>query len=190
MKQYLLRAVGVRNYDGLTLNKEYKTLNGIEDGILPDKPFVTIINDYGKEHSCHFQRFEVVKEIEENIELVELITEIYDIFEKNDILKEKLSLSKTIKELKCEHINIAVYDENDTDKLVSLIYYNEDFNDDKDIVLNSDNLFYVSDIIHNIYLNYSDINAESIVANSISYLADIIIFDRVKKDSTRFHLKK
>lgn len=68
MEQYLLKAIGVRNYDGLTLNKEYKTLNGIEDGILPDKPFVTIINDYGKEHSCHFQRFEVIKKIEENAE--------------------------------------------------------------------------------------------------------------------------
>lgn len=70
-KQFLLKAIGVRNYDGLTKNKEYKTLNGIEDGIFSDRPFVTIINDYGKEHSCHFQRFEIVKEIKEIDEIIE-----------------------------------------------------------------------------------------------------------------------
>lgn len=109
-----------------------------------------------------------------------IIKEINNIFEKNDILKQEFSLGKTEKELKCEHIDIAVYDEKDTSNLVSLIYKSEDFDDSNNIVANSDNLFYVSDIIHNIYLNYNDIGAESIVTEAISFLADIIIFDGIE----------
>lgn len=63
-KNYVLKAIGVRNYDGLTFGKNYTTVNGIEEGIFEDRPFVTVIDDYNKLHSCHFSRFELIKEVE------------------------------------------------------------------------------------------------------------------------------
>jgi hypothetical protein len=77
-----------------------------------------------------------------------------------------------------EHIDIAVYDDNDNSKLTSLIYKIEDFDDNGEVVANSDTLYYVSDIIHNITVNNGDIAADSIVESAIDYLADIVILDR------------
>lgn len=65
-KQFRLLAIGVRNYDGLTYKKEYVTINGVEGGIFEDRPFVTVIDDNNKIHSCHLSRFEIIEEIKEN----------------------------------------------------------------------------------------------------------------------------
>lgn len=113
-----------------------------------------------------------------------IIEDITNILERNHILKNKIGLANLCEELKCGHINIAVYDEKDTNKLVSLIYNNDDFDDNDDIVANSDNLFYVSDIIYNTceyYFDYhNDISSRNMVNENINYLADIIIFDGIK----------
>ena len=68
MKQYLLKAVGTRDILNLTKDKLYTSLKGKEEGIFENSPFVTIIDDYNKRFSCHFNRFEIIKEFEdENI---------------------------------------------------------------------------------------------------------------------------
>jgi hypothetical protein len=65
-----IKAIGVRGIKELTENKVYEALYGIEEGIFPDRPFVTVINDYNREFSCHLCRFEIIdediKEGEEN----------------------------------------------------------------------------------------------------------------------------
>ena len=65
MKQYLLKAIGVRGLSNLTENKEYITLRGIEPGIFEDRPFVSVLDDNGIGYSCHASRFEIVKELKE-----------------------------------------------------------------------------------------------------------------------------
>jgi len=50
-------AKGVRGLSYLTTGKTYIAINGKEDGIFEDRPFVTIEGDDGKRHSCHLSRF-------------------------------------------------------------------------------------------------------------------------------------
>ena len=64
MKQFLLEAVGVRDYPDFTVGKQYTTIRGIEEGIFEDRPYVTVIDDNGKEHSCHAARFKIIGEVE------------------------------------------------------------------------------------------------------------------------------
>lgn len=65
MKQYVLKAVGVRDIRNLTKDKLYTSLRGKEEGIFENSPFVTIIDDLNKRFSLHFNRFEVVEEFED-----------------------------------------------------------------------------------------------------------------------------
>lgn len=68
MKQYVLKAVGTRDILNLTKDKLYTSLKGKEEGIFENSPYVTIIDDYNKRFSCHFNRFEIIEEFEdENI---------------------------------------------------------------------------------------------------------------------------
>ena len=50
------------DYPNLTEGKIYTCLNGLEDGIFEDRPFVTVIGDKGREVTCHASRFTVVEE--------------------------------------------------------------------------------------------------------------------------------
>lgn len=50
-------------YYTLTEGKIYTCLYGLEDGIFANRPFVTVINDNGKEVGAHASRFEVVEGI-------------------------------------------------------------------------------------------------------------------------------
>ena len=50
-------AVGTRGLTNLTNGREYTALNGIEPGILPSRPYVTVVDDEGKVYSCHASRF-------------------------------------------------------------------------------------------------------------------------------------
>ncbi len=50
-------AQGVRGIRDLTHGKQYTALYGIEEGIFACRPFVTVIDDVGKEYSCHASRF-------------------------------------------------------------------------------------------------------------------------------------
>lgn len=63
-KQYEIKAVGVRDERRLTKGKIYITLHGIEAGIFKDSPYVTVVDDDGRNLSCHASRFEIVKEVE------------------------------------------------------------------------------------------------------------------------------
>lgn len=49
--------IGSRDIAKLTRGKIYKSLNGIERGVLPSSPFVTVINDEGQPYTCHASRF-------------------------------------------------------------------------------------------------------------------------------------
>lgn len=61
-KQYIIEAVGVRGLRDLTTGKQYETIEGIEEGIFADRPFVTIIDDAGNRQSMHAKRFNIIKE--------------------------------------------------------------------------------------------------------------------------------
>jgi len=50
-------ATGVRGLRHLTTGKTYYAINGTEGGIFESSPYVTVINDVGKEYSCHQSRF-------------------------------------------------------------------------------------------------------------------------------------
>lgn len=53
-----IRCVGNRNCESyLTKGKEYVCLYGTEPGIVPDKLYVTVTGDCGKEISIHASRF-------------------------------------------------------------------------------------------------------------------------------------
>lgn len=53
-----LVAVGTRTSDGhLVYGKIYCALKGLEAGIFPDRPFITVIGEDGKTFSCHAIRF-------------------------------------------------------------------------------------------------------------------------------------
>ena len=65
MKQYVLKAVGTRDIRNLTKDKLYTSLRGKEEGIFENSPFVTIIDDYNKKFSLHFNRFEIIEEFED-----------------------------------------------------------------------------------------------------------------------------
>lgn len=52
-----VKAVGTRGLTNLTYGKEYELLHGIEPGMVPTRPFVTVIDDNGKEFHCHASRF-------------------------------------------------------------------------------------------------------------------------------------
>lgn len=49
-------AVGTRKVN-LTLGKAYKVKNGLEKGIFPNSPYVTVVNDEGDEVIYHASRF-------------------------------------------------------------------------------------------------------------------------------------
>lgn len=56
-----IKCIGARTVGGmLTDGKVYTALNGIEPGIFKDRPFVTVIDDYGRVSSWHLSRFEIV----------------------------------------------------------------------------------------------------------------------------------
>jgi hypothetical protein len=61
-KQYIIEAVGVRNLRDFTTGKQYETINGIEEGIFVDRPYVTLIDDAGSKQSMHASRFKIIKE--------------------------------------------------------------------------------------------------------------------------------
>ena len=64
MQQFELKAIGTRNYNGLTFSKNYTTLEGIEPPMFyGGSNYVTIINDDKKKVSIHLDRFEIVKEL-------------------------------------------------------------------------------------------------------------------------------
>lgn len=64
-KQYEIKAVGVADIKNLTKDNCYTTINGIEEGIFEDSPYVSIIGDNGKLiKGIHANRFEIVKEVE------------------------------------------------------------------------------------------------------------------------------
>lgn len=46
----------------LTQNKIYICLNGLEEGIFQERPFVTVVDDTGKKTVAHASRFEVITE--------------------------------------------------------------------------------------------------------------------------------
>ena len=52
-----LLAVGVDDISTLTEGKLYKSLYGWEEGIFETRPYVSIIDDSGKQYSCHLSRF-------------------------------------------------------------------------------------------------------------------------------------
>ena len=54
-----LIAVGTRGLTNLTLNKVYIALYGAEPGIFPNSPYVSVIDDAGKQYSCHLSRFKL-----------------------------------------------------------------------------------------------------------------------------------
>lgn len=54
----MITAYGTRGIRNLTRGKAYKCLNGTEEGIFASSPFVTVIDDDGKEYSFHQSRFE------------------------------------------------------------------------------------------------------------------------------------
>ncbi len=49
-------------YYNLTEGKVYECLHGLEEGIFSDRPFVSFIDDNGKECSAHASRFIEVQE--------------------------------------------------------------------------------------------------------------------------------
>ena len=64
MHQFELKAIGTRNYNGLTFGKTYITLESIESPMFHGgSNYVTIINDDNKKVSIHLDRFEIVKEL-------------------------------------------------------------------------------------------------------------------------------
>jgi len=58
-KDQIITAYGTRGVS-LTKNKEYKCINGTEEGIFATRPFVTVTNDNGKQASYHQSRFELI----------------------------------------------------------------------------------------------------------------------------------
>ena len=52
-----IRCVGDRGLDGLTAGKNYQAINGLEGGLFYDRPYVTVVGDYGKPILCHASRF-------------------------------------------------------------------------------------------------------------------------------------
>lgn len=54
-------ALGVQGvsftYNALTIGKTYKALYGLEEGIFQSRPYVTVIDNTGKELCCHASRF-------------------------------------------------------------------------------------------------------------------------------------
>lgn len=64
MQQFELKAIGTRNYNGLTFGKTYITLEGIEPPMFHGgSNYVTIINDNNKKVPIHLDRFEIVGEL-------------------------------------------------------------------------------------------------------------------------------
>jgi hypothetical protein len=57
-------AVGTRDVDWLTSGKAYAAVHGKEEGIFESRPFVSVVGDDGKEHSCHLSRFHPVETAE------------------------------------------------------------------------------------------------------------------------------
>lgn len=43
--------------NNLTKFKEYKAIHGLEEGMFKNRPFITVMGDYGKPFSCHASRF-------------------------------------------------------------------------------------------------------------------------------------
>jgi hypothetical protein len=48
---------GARGVRILTNGKRYTAINGLEEGIFPDRPYITVITDNGMEGSYHAARF-------------------------------------------------------------------------------------------------------------------------------------
>lgn len=63
-KQYKIKCRRNDSYDlVLTVGKEYQTLNGVEEGMFGDSPYITFVGDDIEEHSCYASRFEIVGEV-------------------------------------------------------------------------------------------------------------------------------
>jgi len=55
-----LIAIGTKGLsDVITAGNTYIAINGAENGIVPFRPYVTILSDSGKEFSCHLSRFKI-----------------------------------------------------------------------------------------------------------------------------------
>lgn len=54
-------AIGTRDVRDLTRGKVYTAINGREDGIFSNRPFVTVVADDGKKRVFHLSRFMPVK---------------------------------------------------------------------------------------------------------------------------------
>jgi hypothetical protein len=53
-----LRCVGWRTSDGeLRANRIYEALTDVEEGVFPDRPFITVTGESGRRYSCHAKRF-------------------------------------------------------------------------------------------------------------------------------------
>lgn len=50
-------ALGTRDLRDLTTGKTYQAIYGLEEGIFTSRPFVTIIDDCGKQRTLHASRF-------------------------------------------------------------------------------------------------------------------------------------
>jgi hypothetical protein len=50
-------ARGVRDLGNLTAGKAYTAIKGREEGIFECRPFVTVVDDDGKNYCCHLDRF-------------------------------------------------------------------------------------------------------------------------------------
>ena len=58
-KNTKLLAIGVSDIRELTEGKVYEALYGWEEGIFENRPFVSVIDDTGKQYSCHLVRFRI-----------------------------------------------------------------------------------------------------------------------------------
>lgn len=106
------------------------------------------------------------------MEINQVMNNIYKVVRSNRGDKNKI-----VKELKLEHIDIAVYNKTNNEVLESLIYKSDNFDDNKDIVAKSDELCFVWDIVANICDRWGDECSEDLIEEGISYLAEIIIMD-------------
>ena len=61
MKRFILKAIGTMSAGRhLTKNKIYISTSNKIEGIFEDRPFVSLIDDFGKPFSCHLCRFEII----------------------------------------------------------------------------------------------------------------------------------
>lgn len=57
-----LLCIGGRDLYELTTDKHYLVHKDEEEGIFPNRPYVTVIDNYGKPLVCHASRFKRIEE--------------------------------------------------------------------------------------------------------------------------------